>query len=76
MKKNSILLILAIGMMSGGFYNDTFAANGTEQTVANQQHQERVLTKEDANRLIEEMEARGIVGPANGSKPREIIHIP
>ena len=27
-------------------------------------------------RLVEEMEARGIVGPANGSKPREIIHIP
>ena len=26
-----------------------------------------------AARLIEEMEARGIVGPANGSKPREII---
>ena len=29
-----------------------------------------------AARLVEEMEARGIVGPANGSKPREIIHIP
>lgn len=27
-----------------------------------------------AARLIEDMEARGIVGPANGSKPREIIH--
>ena len=26
-----------------------------------------------AARLIEEMEARGIVGPANGSKPREVI---
>ena len=26
-----------------------------------------------AARLIEEMEARGIVGPANGSKPREIL---
>ena len=29
-----------------------------------------------AARLIEEMEARGIVGPANGSKPREIIRHP
>ncbi len=29
-----------------------------------------------AARLIEEMEERGIVGPANGSKPREIIHVP
>lgn len=29
-----------------------------------------------AARLVEDMEARGIVGPANGSKPREIIHVP
>ena len=29
-----------------------------------------------AARLVEDMEARGIVGPANGSKPREIIHMP
>ncbi len=29
-----------------------------------------------AARLVEEMETRGIVGPANGSKPREIIHMP
>jgi len=29
-----------------------------------------------AARLVEEMEDRGLVGPANGSKPREIIHIP
>ena len=29
-----------------------------------------------AARLIEEMEARGIVGPANGSKPREIVRHP
>jgi len=29
-----------------------------------------------AARLVEEMEARGIVGPQNGSKPREIIHMP
>jgi S-DNA-T family DNA segregation ATPase FtsK/SpoIIIE len=29
-----------------------------------------------AARLIEEMEQRGIVGPANGSKPRDIIHLP
>ena len=29
-----------------------------------------------AARLVEEMEMRGIVGPANGSKPREVIHIP
>ncbi len=29
-----------------------------------------------AARLIEEMEARGIIGPANGSKPREILHLP
>lgn len=29
-----------------------------------------------AARLVEEMEERGIVGPANGSKPREILHIP
>ncbi len=29
-----------------------------------------------AARLVEEMEERGIVGPANGSKPREVIHAP
>ncbi len=29
-----------------------------------------------AARLVEEMERRGIVGPANGSKPRDILHIP
>lgn len=29
-----------------------------------------------AARLVEDMEDRGIVGPANGSKPREIIHMP
>ncbi|MBN1646646.1 MAG: DNA translocase FtsK [Spirochaetales bacterium] len=29
-----------------------------------------------AARLIEDMEARGIVGPANGSKPRDILHLP
>ncbi len=29
-----------------------------------------------AARLIEDMEARGIIGPPNGSKPREIIHLP
>lgn len=29
-----------------------------------------------AARLVEDMEARGIVGPANGSKPREVIHTP
>ena len=29
-----------------------------------------------AARLVEEMEERGIVGPANGAKPREIIHVP
>lgn len=29
-----------------------------------------------AARLMEELEARGIVGPPNGSKPREILHVP
>ncbi len=29
-----------------------------------------------AARLVEQMEERGLVGPANGSKPREIIHVP
>jgi S-DNA-T family DNA segregation ATPase FtsK/SpoIIIE len=29
-----------------------------------------------AARIVEEMELRGIVGPANGSKPRDILHIP
>ncbi len=28
-----------------------------------------------AARLVEEMEMRGIVGPAQGSKPREILHV-
>ena len=29
-----------------------------------------------AARMVEEMEQRGIVGPAYGSKPRELLHIP
>ena len=29
-----------------------------------------------AARLVEEMEMRGIVGPSQGSKPREILHVP
>jgi S-DNA-T family DNA segregation ATPase FtsK/SpoIIIE len=29
-----------------------------------------------AARLVEEMEMRGIVGPAQGSRPRDIIHVP
>ncbi len=29
-----------------------------------------------AARIVEDMEARGIVGPPNGSKPREILHVP
>ncbi|MBN2532727.1 MAG: DNA translocase FtsK [Spirochaetales bacterium] len=29
-----------------------------------------------AARIVEEMEMRGIVGPPNGSKPRELLHIP
>ena len=29
-----------------------------------------------AARLVEDMEARGIVGPANGSKPRDVVHRP
>lgn len=29
-----------------------------------------------AARLVEDMESRGIVGPPNGSKPREIVHVP
>ena len=29
-----------------------------------------------AARLVEEMEERGIVGPANGSKPRDVIYVP
>lgn len=29
-----------------------------------------------AARLVEDMEARGIVGPPNGSKPRDLLHIP
>jgi S-DNA-T family DNA segregation ATPase FtsK/SpoIIIE len=29
-----------------------------------------------AARLVEEMETRGIVGPAQGSKPRDILHVP
>ena len=29
-----------------------------------------------AARLVEEMEARGIVGPQQGSKPRDILHVP
>jgi len=29
-----------------------------------------------AARLVEDMESRGIVGPANGSKPREVVHRP
>jgi S-DNA-T family DNA segregation ATPase FtsK/SpoIIIE len=29
-----------------------------------------------AARLVEAMEQQGIVGPAQGSKPREILHVP
>lgn len=29
-----------------------------------------------AARIVEDMESRGIVGPPNGSKPREILHVP
>ena len=29
-----------------------------------------------AARLVEEMEERGIIGPQNGSKPREILRVP
>ncbi len=29
-----------------------------------------------AARLVEDMERRGIVGPQNGSKPRELLHVP
>jgi S-DNA-T family DNA segregation ATPase FtsK/SpoIIIE len=29
-----------------------------------------------AARMVEEMERMGIVGPAQGSKPRDIIHVP
>ena len=29
-----------------------------------------------AARMVEEMEQMGIVGPAQGSKPRDIIHVP
>jgi DNA segregation ATPase FtsK/SpoIIIE, S-DNA-T family len=29
-----------------------------------------------AARLVEDMEARGIVGPQQGSKPRDILHVP
>ena len=29
-----------------------------------------------AARLVEEMELRGIVGPAQGSRPRDILHVP
>jgi len=29
-----------------------------------------------AARLVEDMEERGIVGPANGSKPRDLLHVP
>ncbi|MFP4385032.1 MAG: DNA translocase FtsK, partial [Spirochaetia bacterium] len=29
-----------------------------------------------AARLVEEMERKGIVGPQNGSKPREILSVP
>ena len=53
MKKNTILMILALGMMSGGFYNNAFATNSTEQTAENQQRQECILTRDDADKMIE-----------------------
>ena len=29
-----------------------------------------------AARIVEDLEERGIVGPQQGSKPREVIHVP
>jgi len=56
MKNNFIFMCLAINMSSNGFYHDAFAVNATEQTA---EIQERILTRQNANRLIEEMKTRG-----------------
>ena len=55
MSKKFILSCMAIGILAGGVCNNAFATNGTEQTA---ERQVRILTKKDANRLIEEMKAR------------------
>lgn len=59
MNKQFILSCMAIGILAGGFHNEAFAMNKTEQTVGNQHIQKRELTGKDADRLIKEMKARG-----------------
>lgn len=60
MKRHTILLILAFGMMSDGCYNNVFAINGTEQTYNDKQTEEGVLTQEDAKKLIENIKSIGM----------------
>ncbi len=67
---------------SGGYVNDPLMEKALDVVVeagkASASYLQRRLKigYNRAARIIEDMEARGIVGPQNGSKPRELLHVP
>ena len=82
-EEESMDLSFGGGSMGGGADNDAnlmdkALAVVAETGKASASYLQRRLSigYNRAARLIEDMEARGIIGPPNGSKPREIIHLP
>ena len=82
-EEESMDLSFGGGSMGGGADNDAnlmdkalavFAETGKDS--ASYLQRRLYIGSNRAARLIEDMEARGIIGPPNGSKPREIIHLP